>query len=81
MRHALLSFSAFSFQFFVNNRNVGRYWPSVGPQVTLYVPKYFLAAPQTKIVMLELEQPGNCADSDKHECYVKFIDKPYYKRF
>lgn len=41
----------------MNGINIGRYWPSAGPQITLYVPATFLV-PQpglNTIVMLELE--------------------------
>lgn len=34
---------------------MGRYWPSVGPQITLYVPKYFLKPEKNRIDILELE--------------------------
>lgn len=42
---------------FVNGINIGRYWPSLGPQVTLYVPAtYLIPSPGINtIVMLELE--------------------------
>ena len=26
----------------INGFNLGRYWPAVGPQMTLYVPKFLL---------------------------------------
>lgn len=42
---------------FVNGINIGRYWPSAGPQVTLYVPAtYLVPSPGVNnIVLLELE--------------------------
>ncbi|KAL7301481.1 hypothetical protein TKK_0005919 [Trichogramma kaykai] len=40
---------------YVNGYNLGRYWPSVGPQVTLYVPAAFLRKGQNSVVVLELE--------------------------
>lgn len=54
--------------------NVGRYWPYVGPQVRLYVPKPFLAPSPTinYIIMFELEQ-APCDTSDK--CTVEFVDQ------
>lgn len=55
----------------MNGINIGRYWPSAGPQVTLYVPATFLI-PQpglNTIVMLELEGvPENLS--------VSLTDKP-----
>lgn len=41
----------------MNGINIGRYWPSAGPQITMYVPATFLI-PQpalNTIVILELE--------------------------
>lgn len=54
--------------------NVGRYWPYVGPQVRLYVPKPFLAPSPTinYIIMFELEQ-APCDTADK--CTVEFVDQ------
>jgi len=42
---------------FVNGINIGRYWPSFGPQITLYVPAVFLNPFPgiNSIIMLELE--------------------------
>ena len=41
---------------FLNEVNLGRYWPSIGPQVTLYAPgPYFKRGLGSIILMLELE--------------------------
>ena len=40
---------------FLNGFNLGRYWPIVGPQVTLYIPRELLRVGSNKIVMLELQ--------------------------
>ncbi|KAJ8674533.1 hypothetical protein QAD02_005795 [Eretmocerus hayati] len=40
---------------YVNGNNLGRYWPSVGPQVTLYVPATFLKTGNNEVVLIELE--------------------------
>ncbi|XP_027837509.2 beta-galactosidase-like isoform X2 [Aphis gossypii] len=56
---------------FVNGINVGRYWPSAGPQMTLYVPATFLISSPglNTIVMLELEEvPKNLS--------ISLTDKP-----
>lgn len=42
---------------FVNGFNLGRYWPVVGPQMTLFVPKEILKVGTNEIVMLELQSP------------------------
>lgn len=43
---------------FVNGHNLGRYWPKMGPQLTLYIPRpYLKQAPALNgLVMLELER-------------------------
>jgi len=45
---------------FINGFNLGRYWPLVGPQITLYCPKEVLRVGTNKITMIELQQaPDN----------------------
>jgi beta-galactosidase len=41
---------------FINGFNLGRYWPLVGPQITIYVPKEILKVGENKIAMLELQK-------------------------
>lgn len=41
---------------FINGFNLGRYWPLVGPQITVYVPREILRVGTNKITMLELER-------------------------
>ncbi|KAL4148356.1 hypothetical protein QTP88_002620 [Uroleucon formosanum] len=56
---------------FVNGINIGRYWPAVGPQITLYVPALFLIPYPgvNSIIMLELEGvPKNMS--------ISLVDKP-----
>jgi len=58
-------------QLFINGFNVGRYWPTVGPQVTLYIPAGILRASpqQNHVVVLELEKCPACTEppsSGKH---------------
>lgn len=59
----------------LNGHNLGRYWPGVGPQVTLYVPGAWLhSAPQNnELQILELETPSA-------DLTVKFIDHPILNR-
>ena len=47
----------------MNGFNVGRYWPTAGPQVTLYVPAGLLrASPRLNhVVVLELEKCPSCS--------------------
>lgn len=54
---------------FINGFNLGRYWPIVGPQITLYVPKEILKNGVNKITLLELHKSSE-------ERTVEFTDKP-----
>jgi beta-galactosidase len=40
---------------FINGRNLGRYWPVVGPQITLYVPAPYLRIGMNELILLELD--------------------------
>ncbi len=52
--------------------HLGRYWPSTGPQVTLYVPAPFLSAGTNQLCLFELEQ-SPCPPSP---CQVSLVDQP-----
>jgi len=56
---------------FLNNVNLGRYWPLGGPQVTLYVPAPFLKPSPYVNTLVILELEGTSQDLS-----VKFVDKP-----
>ena len=58
---------------FVNNVNLGKYWPRNGPQQTLYVPGVWLNKPCEKntLMLFEQERPG-CV---KNECFVELVDQ------
>ncbi|KAL8122854.1 beta-galactosidase 17 [Apium graveolens] len=43
---------------FVNGFNIGRFWPSMGPQCNLYVPAPILHHGKNVVVILELESPN-----------------------
>ena len=58
----------------INGFNLGRYWPEVGPQQTLYVPGVRLL-PKNQILILELES-NLCFDSSiTTPCSVHFVTK------
>ncbi|GAB2293347.1 Beta-galactosidase 17 [Dionaea muscipula] len=42
----------------INNFNLGRYWPSLGPQCNLYIPGPVLHHGQNTLVLFELESPN-----------------------
>ncbi|XP_031263428.1 beta-galactosidase 17 isoform X1 [Pistacia vera] len=54
---------------FVNEFNIGRYWPSFGPQCNLYVPAPILHDGENVVVIFELESPNS-------ELVVHSVDKP-----
>lgn len=56
---------------YVNGFHLGRYWPSVGPQITLYVPGEILLKGSNEIVIIELERL-----SPLNNNYVRFTDTP-----
>ena len=73
----LIFYHAFTLQgqAFVNGFNIGRYWPDVGPQVTLYVPASILNSGKavTEVVLLELD---NAPCEDSKDCFVDFVGTP-----
>ncbi len=54
---------------FINGFNLGRYWPLVGPQITIYVPKNLLKPGWNDIVIVEYQKTPK-------DLIVKFTDKP-----
>ncbi|XP_021705359.1 beta-galactosidase isoform X2 [Aedes aegypti] len=40
---------------FINGFNLGRYWPRVGPQITLYVPRHILKSTMNEIILIEYQ--------------------------
>ena len=61
---------------FVNGFNLGRYWPAVGPQMTLYVPAPLIKpqCQENEIILFELEAAGSCGTGDS--CSVYLVNKP-----
>ena len=54
--------------------NLGRYWPNLGPQVTLYTPGVFMTPSATNnLVLIEFEG-SSCATTQN--CIAEFIDYP-----
>ncbi|XP_057771590.1 beta-galactosidase 17 [Salvia miltiorrhiza] len=54
---------------FVNEINIGRFWPSAGPQCNLYVPAPILRQGENTVVVLEVESP-------KLDLFVSFVNYP-----
>lgn len=60
-------------QIWINGFNLGRYWPTRGPQVTLYVPFHILStAAPNNVTVLELEG----APCSSKPCTVEFTSTP-----
>ncbi|XP_055354556.1 beta-galactosidase-like [Paramacrobiotus metropolitanus] len=59
---------------FLNGRNLGRYWPGQGPQVTLYVPGVFLQ--EKKPNVLEIFEMETAPCSQANTCIMEFVDTP-----
>lgn len=45
---------------FVNGFNLGRYWPVIGSQITLYVPKNILHYGKNNLTLVELQKAPIC---------------------
>ena len=62
-------------QAFVNGFNIGRYWPVVGPQLTLFVPASTLrpGMVNSQLVLLELD---NAPCTSPEDCFVEFLETP-----
>ena len=59
---------------YVNNYNLGRYWPVMGPQVTLYTPgPWLLPSATNSLTMIELLSTP-CGD--EQTCSLELIDYP-----
>lgn len=54
---------------FINNFNIGRFWPSFGPQCTLYVPAPILQHGENLVVILELHAPES-------DLTIEFVENP-----
>ncbi|XP_046564321.1 beta-galactosidase-like [Haliotis rubra] len=64
-------------QLFINGNNVGGYWPSLGPQVTLYVPLSFLKPHPASNTVLAFElESAPCP----HTCTIRFVDQPFINK-
>lgn len=59
---------------FINGYNIGRYWPAMGPQVTLYVPGVWLKpAPLNNTLILVNFEHDPCYGHV--ECQISFTDR------
>ncbi|XP_059488990.1 beta-galactosidase [Neocloeon triangulifer] len=64
---------------FINGFNLGRFWPRVGPQRTLYLPGNLLNANSVnRLVIIEFDRvPPGCIDKELNKgCFVSLRDEP-----
>lgn len=60
---------------YLNGYCLGRYWPDVGPQVTLFTPGVWLKPyPQVNELIIFEQEPLRCILDD--DCYVQFQNTP-----
>ncbi|RWS20424.1 hypothetical protein B4U80_00202, partial [Leptotrombidium deliense] len=61
----------------INGFNLGRYWPAVGPQETLYIPATLLKKypDENTLQLFELEE-SPCVNEEKALCTAFLVDKP-----
>jgi len=59
---------------FINQLHLGRYWPVVGPQQTLYVPRSALVAGRNRLVVVELERVPPACLARSPDCTVELVD-------
>ena len=62
-------------QVFVNGFNVGRYWPVIGPQITLFVPATVVGLQPSSVSVVLFELDGAPCESSE-TCFVEFTDTP-----
>lgn len=64
---------------FINGFNVGRYWPTEGPQQTLYVPATILMGkcrPNSVVVLEQDKSPCLQRKSKRASCTIEFVVDP-----
>ncbi|XP_055616989.1 beta-galactosidase-1-like protein [Toxorhynchites rutilus septentrionalis] len=57
---------------FINKHNLGRYWPGVGPQLTLYVPKAILKKTANEIILIEYQTVKSPSMTIEFDSSAKF---------
>lgn len=69
----------FQGQAILNDFNLGRYWPGMGPQVTLYIPKFVFnkQSELNQIFLLELENSPCFMDQAQNDCSITLTDSAY----
>ena len=70
----ILTIASTQGQAWLNGHNLGRYWPAVGPQKTLFVPsKYLETLPNNNTLLLFEIDESPC--KSPASCFVDLTDK------
>lgn len=59
---------------FINGFHLGWYWPTRGPQMTLYVPGVLLKAGSNDVIFLEMEKDAE----EMEQMSVRFVSEPNF---
>lgn len=62
----------------MNGHILGRFDPTAGPQVSLYVPASVLIAGENVINILELKEIAPACLQNSTHCYITFRDTPVW---
>ena len=61
---------------FLNGINLGRYWPVMGPQITLYVPGVWIKPKCQLNTLVIFEQDESPCLNDESKCFAEFVSEP-----
>ncbi|UYV64046.1 GLB1L [Cordylochernes scorpioides] len=61
---------------YINDHALGRYWPLVGPQLTLYVPGVWLKQRGNRLLLVELERTPDGCWNNQGPCSMSLIKTP-----
>ena len=64
-------------QVLLNMFDIGKYWQTLGPQLTLFVPKFALQLGVNYLLLFELER-SPCHSLSLPGCAIEFVDKPVF---
>ena len=62
-------------QAFVNGFNLGRYWPVIGPQISMFVPANVLSLKSKSVSVMLFELDGAPCESSE-TCFIEFKNTP-----
>jgi len=61
----------------INGFNLGRYWPEIGPQMTLYVPgAVFHSGEESDVIVMEMGENANASTAQRS---IEFVGEPIFE--